>query len=195
MRTAVVIAVVLAGCSTAKPRWVAAEGAYAADGAGFDLQGPPGWMRRNTDAGHETFVATRDGSSLQRIVAGSTDAGKALGFGASKRTFEPEMSAVELAELVVDDLRSMPGTTDVQVLENAPAQVSGRGGFHVLAAFRDDGLRHRVTLYGLREGRRLFWIFYLAPERHYFPLDLPTFEKVLGTYHVRGAPPAAPPSS
>jgi hypothetical protein len=195
---AVSIALALAGCATTKPpAWVPADGAFVAASAGFELEGPPGWMRRNLDARVEMFHATRDGTSLQRIVAGTTEVGKPLGFGKSQRLLTADMSPAEIGELVIDDLRSATGFTDVQLLENAPAQVGGRAGFHVLATFREDGLRRRTMLYGTSDGRRLFWIYYLAPERHYFQLDLPTFEKVLATVRLRAAqaPPAARPGT
>ncbi|HTN54092.1 MAG TPA: hypothetical protein VML50_16915 [Anaeromyxobacter sp.] len=187
------LALALAGCATAKPpAWVPAEGTYTADRAGFQIDGPAGWMRRNYQPPVETFLATRDGTALQRIVAGTTELGKPLGFGKSKRPVTAGMSPAELGELVVDDLQSADDLTDVRLLESAPAQVCGRPGFHVLAAFRDAGLPRRATLYGATDGGRLFWIYYVAPERHYYPLDLPTFDKVRETFRLRGAPPPAP---
>jgi hypothetical protein len=191
--TALGLGLLLAGCATAKPpAWVPAEGTWVAANAGFEVDGPPGWMRRN--ASHEVFTVTRDGTTLQRIVAGATAVGKPVGFGSSKRPWTAGMSPAELGELVADDLGSAKGLTDVQLLENAPAQLAGRPGFRVVATFADEGLRHRGVIYGAAEGARLFWIFYVAPERHYFDLDLPTFERAVGTFRIRSAPPAPAPA-
>lgn len=183
------------GCATPRPpAWLGAEGPYAAPHDGFELTGPAGWMRRNLDGKRERFVATRDGTPLQRIVGGSTEVGKALGFGASKRVVEAGMSPAELGELVVDDLRAAEELTDVEVLETSPAPLAGRGGFHVLATFSDGGLKHRLSLYGLLEGSRFYWIFYVAPERLYFERDLGTFGEVVRSYRLRAGAPATPRS-
>lgn len=192
MRIIPALLLALAGCATAKPpAWVPAEGTYVAARAGFEIDAPPGWMRRNFQPPVETFLATRDGTALQRIVAGSTELGKPLGFGKSKRPITAAMSPAEMGELMVDDLQS-GDLTDVRVLENAPASLCGRDGFHVLAAFRDGGLPRRASIYGVTDGGRLFWIFYVAPERHYFPLDVPTFDGVRQSFRLRGPSPPSP---
>jgi hypothetical protein len=194
MRITVLLLLATAGCATARPIWVPVEGTYAAGKAGFELEGPPGWMRRNFAPPEETFLSTRDGTPLQKIMAGSTELGKPFGV-ASKRPVTAGMSPAELGELIVDDLRSTETITDVRILESTPAPVCGRAGFHLLAAYRDGGLQRRMTFYGALQSDRLYWIYYIAPERRYFPLDLPTFDKVRESFRLRGAPPSAPPTS
>jgi hypothetical protein len=203
MRIAIPIAMALAGGATAKPpAWVPAEGTFVADKAGFEVDGPPGWMRFNPPNGTQVFTTTRDGTALQRIVAGSSEVGKPLGLGESKRTVAAGMSTAELGELVMDDLRAGEGLADLTLLENAPARVAGYAGFKVDVAFRDRGLKRRATLHGFLEGSRLYWLYYVAPERHYYAADLATFDKVVASFRLRGKgaarppPPAAgPPSS
>jgi len=104
------------------------------------------------------------------------------------------MSPAELGELVVDDLRSAEDLTDLQVLETAPAPLSGRDGFHMLATFRDGGLKRRLSLYGLFEAQRFYWLFYLAADRLYFERDLGTFGEVVRSFRLRAAAPGAPRS-
>jgi hypothetical protein len=199
MRFAVPLALALVGCAGAKPKpWVSAEGQFVAQTSGFELVGPAGWMRRNAPVGAETFIGTRDGTPLQRIVAGSTEEGKPIGFGKTTRPLVPGMSAAEVSELVIDDITSSEKLTDVKVLDSSPARLDGREGFHVLVAFRDGGLSRRAVVYGAVASGRLYWLMYVAPERHYFPLDIPTFERVVDSFRIRARPPPAatvPPSS
>jgi hypothetical protein len=200
MRLAVLLALAVAGCAGAKPKpWVPAEGRFVAQASGFELVGPAGWMRRNAPAGAETFIATRDGTPLQRILAGSTEEGKPIGFGKSTRPLATGMSPAEVSELVIDGISSSESLTDVKVLESSPARLDGREGFHVLVAFKETGLSRRAAVYGAVGSGRLYWLLFVAPERHYFPLDLPTFEQVVSTLRIRAQPratPAAvPPSS
>jgi hypothetical protein len=182
----------LTACAGRPPLWAPAEGPFVAARAGFEVLPPQGWMRMNPGA-NEVFVVTRDGMALQRIVVGASELGKPIGMGGSKRPVLAGMSPQELAELVIDDIRAAEALTDVRVLESAPAALAGRRGFRVLAGFRDArGLATRAAVYGLVEGERFYRAMYIAPERHYFALDLPMFESVVSTIRLR--PPEPGPS-
>lgn len=182
-----------AACATPRPpAWLPTEATFRAPTAGFELEAPPGWMRRNFTDGGEGFVATRDGTPLQRIVAGSIAPGKPLGIGASKRTFDAGMSTAEVSELVLDDLRAMERLSDFTVLESAPATVGGRGGFHLVATFREDGLARRTSLYGVVDGGRLYWLFYVTPQRLYYARDEETFARVVRSFRLTRPPAGAP---
>jgi hypothetical protein len=192
-----VLLVTAAGCATPKPpAWVPADGPYVAPEAGFELVAPAGWMRRNVADGVESFTVTRDGTALQRILAGSTEAGRPVGFGASKRPVTAGLTSAELAELVVDEFSSTKGISGVELLERTPARLAGRDGFRVLVRFKDRNLHRRAMVVGALEGARLYWLLYLAPERHYFELDRATFERVVESYRLRaqGVPASRPPS-
>lgn len=181
----------LAACATPKPpAWLPADGAYVAAHAGFEVRAPSGWMRRNLPPEREVLVVTRDGTPLQRIAAGSTEVGKTV--GASKRTVSTGMSPQELGELVLDDIAS--SQADLQVVENAPATLSGRNGFRVRATYRNqNGLGIEVAIYGLLEQGRFYWLVYSAPRRRYFQLDLATFEEVVASFRLRAPLPAPKP--
>jgi len=183
------------GCATArKPPWVPAEGRFVAPKAGFELEGPAGWMRYGPAEAAEEFLATRDGVDLQRINALSSPAGKPLGLGKSTRPFTAGMSPSELAELVVDAVRSVEAISDVRVIENMPAKLAGRSGFRLLVSYKADGLTYRTAIAGCAEGERVYYAYYRAPERHYFDLDLATFDLVLETYRLDAPEPAPKPS-
>lgn len=189
MRIGTALAISLTACATAKPPpWVPATSTFVAPAAGFEVSVPAGWMRRNL-TNPDRLVATRDGTPLQRIVVRATEVGKPMGLGGSKRVVTEGMSPQELAELAIDDLQSS-GATDVRILENAPATLDGRRGFRVVATFRaGNGLAMRLALHGLSLGNRFYSLVYSAPERHYFALDLATFDELVQSFRVRSPAP------
>jgi hypothetical protein len=196
MKIALPLLLAMAACATAKPpAWVPAEGKFIAATGGFELEGPPGWMRRNNPESPEVFVVTRDGTALQRILARATPVGQPLGLGGSKRPVAAGMSPVELGELVAEDLRSAEGFTEFSQLSSTATPVCGRDGFRLLARFRDDGLAKRADVVGALDGGRLTWILYVAPERVYYPLDLPIFDRVVGSCTLRTPAPAPKPAA
>jgi hypothetical protein len=185
-------ALALSGCaSLATTPWWPAEPSFVARHAGFEVAPPPGWMRFTP--AREVLLVTRDGTPLQRIVVGATRLGEPLGLGDGKRAVRADMSPQELAELVVDDMLATEGVGDVRVLENAPATLSGRSGFRVVASFRGEtGLVRRLACYGVVEGSRFYRIAYLAPERLYFDRDRPAFEEVARSFRLRPPVPERP---
>ena len=185
------IALALAACATTPPppTWLPATSPYVAATAQFQIDVPDGWMRRNFRE-REALLITRDGTAVQRIVAGSTELGKP--FGDTKRVVVAGMTPQEVGEVVIDDLNASKGWTDIRVIESAPATLSGRPGFRLLAAYKDeDGLKSRLVVYGVVAEPRLYWMIYVAPERHYFDLDLPTFEEMVKTFRLKAPPPSA----
>jgi hypothetical protein len=190
MRIALLLPIALAACATARPpAWVPATSPYAAPKAGFEVAVPAGWMRRNTTL--ERLTVTRDGTGVQRILVGSSELGKPLGITESKRAITAGMSPQEVAEVLIDGLNASRAWTEVEVLENAPAMLGGQNGFRLLAAFRDeDGLKTRMAACGAMAGDRFYWIIYIAPERHYYDLDLHTFEEMVSSFRLRNVPSA-----
>jgi hypothetical protein len=182
----------LAACvPSSRSAWIPTLPSYVAPASGFEVAPPPAWMR--LDIPFEVLVITRDGTPLQRIVVGASEVGKPIGLGRGKRAVQAGMSPQELAELVIDDMRATEELTELRVIESAPATLSGRSGFRVLAAFHDGrGLSRRIVLYGLVEGPRFYRLFYTAPERYYFERDLPVFEEVARSFRLRQPVPARP---
>jgi hypothetical protein len=188
---AVAAAVALAGCVSLKEAvWWPAEPSFVAGPAGFEVAPPPGWMRSSRTA-PGTLLVTRDGTALQSIVVGATPVGEAVGAGDRKRVVAAGMSPQELAELVFDGMRANEGLTELRLVESAPAALSGKAGFRVIASYRSaGGLARRAAIYGAIEGERFYWLSYVAPERVYFARDLPTFEALVRTFRLRAPEPA-----
>lgn len=188
------LALALAGCAHKPPAWVPATSPYVAPASGFEVDLPDGWMRRNREI--EQLLLTRDGTPLQRIVAGAVEFGKPPGIGSGKRPVTAGMSALEIAEVVVDDIAAA-SPSELRILENSPAALGGRPGFRVLAAWRDErGLPQRLALQGATAADRLYLVFLIAPERVYYPRDLPTFDAFVRGFRFREpAKPAARPAA
>jgi PsbP len=190
MRAAAAVLLTLAACATARPTWVPATTPFTAATTGFEVSVPQDWMQLNAKD-RDVLVITRDGTPLQRIVVRATDFGKPIGIGESKRVVTAGMSPQELAEAVVDDL-STGNATDVRILENTPATLGGHRGFRVVAAARAaNGRAIRAAVYGLASERRFYVLMFVAPERHYFALDLPTFEALVRSFRLSPPPPSA----
>lgn len=172
--------VALAACLPPPRAWLPTEPAFVAASAGFELVPPPGWMRWG--ARQEGLVLTRDGPSLQRIVVDSD----------AVAGFRPDLTSEAYAELVLAQLRAAERLADVRLVEGAPASLSGRAAFRIVAEFRSaSGLPCRGVVYGLVDAGRPYRLFYLAPVRHYFDRDLPVFEELVRSFRLR--PPGATP--
>jgi hypothetical protein len=150
-------------------------------GPKFSIQVPDGWIRLNDDE-DEALLATRDGFLLQSISVRRMDVDEPL--KNTKKRLREGMSAKELAEVLVDDLRASPGFSGVKVLETRPATVAGQPGFRATVAFMDEGLRRQAVLVGMLAGEDLWRLSYVAPARHYYELDLKTFEAALESFRV-----------
>jgi len=178
------LALGLSGCIHDKDPWRPIGERYDSGhwfGANFSMDFPEGWVRiNNLDA----LVASRDGWGLQQIKVRELEVGKALPH--TKKMVRKGMTPQELAEVLVDDVRTDGSAKGLKVLEVRPATLSGQPGFRALLEFRDgDGLRHKAVLAGLLSGENCWQAVFVAPARHYFDLDLPTFDRALASFTVR----------
>ncbi|HVP67658.1 MAG TPA: hypothetical protein VMT17_10400 [Anaeromyxobacteraceae bacterium] len=196
MRRSALVPLLLAACATTRPApdWVPTSQSYQAPGMGFSVELPEGWMRFNFHRS-ELLAISRDGPQLQRIYAGSSAVGEPVGMGRSKRVVREGMTPQQAAELVIDDIAATSDLTEVVVLENAPATLSGRPGFRVLTAYREDGLKVRTAVVGAIAEGRFFFLLYVAPERHYFALDEPTFEDLVRSFRILATTPPSKPAA
>jgi hypothetical protein len=193
MKTAMLMlstAVAAAGCATPRPAWVDAAPVFEAQGAAFSIQAPPGWMRQGSQ---EFLLATRDGPLLQRITVSRHEIGKPL--ANTKKVLSAGMLPQEMAEVVADDIASSQVAVGAQVLENAPASVGGAPGFRLTVSYKHrDGLKYKLVVYGTVVGKWFYRLAYSAAERHYFDMDLATFEEVARSFRPGPSAPGGPPA-
>lgn len=178
-------ALLATGCIHDEAPWRELGGAYDSGnwfGPRLSMPLPGDWMKLNhVDDG---LVATRDGFNLQTIAVVRVDPGDPLPH--TKKQVRKGMRPDELAEVLLDDLRGTSGVNGFTVLETRPATIGGSPGFRAAVAFKDEwGMKVRAVVCGTVVGSRAFRISYLAPARHYYDKDLPTFEAALAGVRIR----------
>jgi hypothetical protein len=145
----------------------------------FAVELPDGWMRAPTDE----LLATRDGLPLQWIYSQTSRYGDPL--KASKKAITKGMLPVEAAEVVRDELKAGGAPIGLEVVENSPATLDAKPGFKLVFRYKTtEGLRMKGVVYGALGEDALYSIGYTAPERHYFDLDLQSFESVRASFRV-----------
>lgn len=178
--TAVIL--VLSGCQV----WQEGGSTFRTRDGKASLHVPNGWMFTSAAAiAQGDMLATRDGVLLQRMVLEHHELEKPLAL--TKRKLTPALSPYELAEAVVDDLRSNRELSSFEVHDNSPATVGGRPGFRLVTSFRvpaPEGLRVTEIRYGTIVGERLYTLRFTAPTRHYFERDLAIFESAAQTLQL-----------
>lgn len=178
------LALVLPGCWQKTTPWDPIGGRYDSGnwfGARFALDLPRDWMMLNFV--EDGLVATRDGFNIQVIKV------RKIKFDAdlphTKKKVQKGMSPTELAEILLDDLRSDGSANALKVLETRPATLAGQKGFRTTVSFKDShGLKHKAVLCGVVAENRAWQIVYRAPARHYFDRDLPAFDAALASMKI-----------
>ncbi len=151
-------------------------------GPRFSVQVPEDWMQLN--GVEDGLVATRDGFNLQAIKVRRFEPGKPLPH--TKKTLSKGMRPAEVAEVLLDDLRSDAGAKGLKVLETRPLTIAGAQGFRTSVAFKDEyGLKVRAVLCGVLLGDHAWQVAYVAPARYYYDRDLATFDQALASFKVR----------
>jgi len=167
---------------------------------GFSVTLPAGWMVLAQEAtqAQGAFAASRDGPGLQCIAAGVIEAGPGT---------SPALGALAVWQRLplYASAGSGQGTSFVVAStlggEATPPEVvtSTEGALWGLPAVREElawtdprGLPVRAVVRGTTLGQRLYWILYVAPARHYFDLDLATFEEVARSFRIEPVQKPAP---
>lgn len=172
----------VSGCQV----WQPGGTAFTAEKNVFSLTVPSGWNFTTKAVGgpHTDLLATKDGVFLQRLVVEHHLLKDPL--PNSKRTLTAQMSPFEIAEAVIDDLRTSRALQHFEVNENTPATVGGQPGFKLLLQFQNsDNLRLAEIRYGSLIGDRLYVLRFTAPARHYFERDLATIEEAARSFRLK----------
>lgn len=170
-----------AGCQV----WQPGGTVYTAEKNAFSLTVPAGWSftTKAMPARGADLFATKDGIYLQRLFVDHRAIKEPLPH--SKRTITAQMSPFEIAEALVDDIRSNHDLLHFEVNENTPAIVGGRPGFKLLLQYQNaDQLRLTELRYGALVGDQVYFLRFIAPSRHYFELDLAAFEEAARTFRL-----------
>lgn len=175
----------LGGCIHDDRPWRPVGGLYDSGnwfGARISMPLPDEWMKRNFV--EDGLIATRDGFNLQTISISRADPGKELKY--TKKKVAKGMRPNELAEVLLDDLRSSGKANGLSVLDTRPLTIGGSPGFRTTVAFKDGwGMRVKAVICGTIVGDRAFRIVYVAPARYYFDKDLATFDDAVAGIGIR----------
>lgn len=190
------LVVVLSGCAP----YVAVGGKYTAGTENFEVDLPSGWRQHfsafdpmfrqvlpdlveRRDLAQDVVRITRDGLNLQQIGIGRIALDSDLPH--TKRKVSKNMLPQEIAEVILDNIRSNPGMTNLQIVENTAASVGGNQGFKLLYSYKTKGgLIVKAAYYGLTVGSWHYYILYEAPQRHYFDRDYATFEQIKNSFRI-----------
>jgi hypothetical protein len=178
------VALLLGGCALDHGPYSPAGDRYSSwrlFGADVSFELPPGWMKANGI--EHGLVATRDGFNLQTLRFRRLTLGTPLPH--TRKVLSAGLSPEDLAEILIDDLRSDGSALGLQVLETRPATVAGQPGFRAVFAFKNsDGLRFKAATAGVLVDGYAWQLTYVAAARYYFERDLPLFEKTLASLAI-----------
>jgi hypothetical protein len=168
-------------CLPACALWQPVGGPYISSDYHFEVELPQGWRRAGST--RQAVTLTRDGFPLQiiRIVRDPFD--KEMQF--TKRKLARDMLPEEAAGIVIDNLRSNPGISNVRILENVPVNVGGRAGFKLVYSFQaKNNLRKQGIYYGAVVDQWHYYLYFEAPSQHYFARDRIVFEQIVKTFKI-----------
>ncbi|MDH3670218.1 MAG: hypothetical protein OES46_03540 [Gammaproteobacteria bacterium] len=174
------IAVLAAGCAV----WARIDEPLV-DGPdkAFQLELPVGWIRAGLAT--DRVLVTRDGTGVQFIEAMKRTHKKA--FSDLKEETRADMLPTELAELAIAQLKSQPGVSDLEVVNNAPATIAGTTGFRLHVQMKNSqGLAYEAVVYGFVDADGFYRLRYQAPSLHYFKRDLSIFERAVKSFRLTG---------
>jgi hypothetical protein len=171
---------VLLCCSACAP-WSLVGGKYVAAQENYEVELPLNWRKQNLSGDH--LYLTRDGMVLQRVIIGRYPIDKDA--PRTKRKLSKAMLPQDLAEIVIDDLRSDQQKTNVQILENLPVNVGGNAGFTIVYSYQTRStLKKMGAYYGALHKDWLYFLMYEAPARHYFSRDRSTFDSIKESFKL-----------
>ena len=145
---------------------------------GFKAQLPADWYRFNRV---KYFMMTHDGILLNQIAVERKKFSEKLEF--TKRPYSENMTPDELASIELDNLKSSPALSKLEVLSNTPQKLSGQDAFKLEYRYvTSEGLIVKGVELGFVKDKRVYRIIYEAPEQHYFAASKPAFDRFLQTF-------------
>lgn len=182
--------------------YVMVGGKYTAGPENFEVDLPQSWrkheltfdhhpisramldeLKKRHDPTGDVVRITRDGLLLQHIVIGRIEINKE--WPHTKRKLSKGMLPQEVAEVIIDNIRSNPNISKQHVLENSPAKLGGFPAFKLIYTYQTkESVGIKGACYGAMMGDWYYYLLYEAPERHYFAKDYPIFEKLKDSFRL-----------
>jgi hypothetical protein len=161
--------------------WTKVGGTYTSGDMECRAELPEGWRKHNMTS--DALLITRDGMTLQWIRIERTPLDDELEH--TKKKLGKDMLPHEVAEIIVDDLRSDSGMLKLAVMDHEPADVGGTPAFRLLYTHETPkGLDIKTLRYGFITDTWFYSLMYSAPARHYFDRDIAAFEEVTASFEL-----------
>lgn len=180
-RALCLVFVLLTGCSA----WDVAKKDDLTYGPGdsYTVELPPGWVRFRAE--RKSLILTRDGYTLQQIVILKKDGKEA--FPKSKKEANESLLPSELAEIQLAEIKSANElTSNLEVLENAPALLDGKVGYRLHVRFKNSrGLPYEQLIYGFCDKDIYYAMGFAAPSLFYFDHHKAEFEQMVGSFKLK----------
>lgn len=181
----------LGACAGHRATWSMTHSKQFIDKDQVEIELPSAWMMFTPAEADEKakqdgllLMVTRDGVGLQVISFKKRAIGQ--GFANTKKTAAPGMPLQDLAEIILDDIRSNPNFIDPQLIETSPGTLGGVPGFKLVIRYRNKaGLPKQSVYYGCLKNDFFYMLIYDAAQRYYYPSDLPAFEAVKNSFSWR----------
>jgi hypothetical protein len=146
----------------------------------FSVEVPDGWWKPEYI---DKYLITKDGPFLQYVLIQERPINKT--FKNTQKTIKSGMLPQEAAGIIVDELASDRYLSSFTVIENAPAVIDGHDGFKILFSYKDKkGVQFKTLYYGFISGDSFYNLRYCAAMQDYFEKDLPTFERIIGSFKL-----------
>jgi hypothetical protein len=177
-----VLALVLAGCASWEA--IGPDNATLREN-GYQLTLPTGWVRVMYET--QEVILTKEGVMLQQIAVKSVPHKKA--FPRLKKPAGDKLLPSELAELqIAETKRGSQVESNLEVVENEPAQLGGRTGFRVRLRFvTPNGIPFEQLLYGVCDDKNYYLLGLQAAGFYYFDAHREEFERMVATFRFAPA--------
>lgn len=176
-----VFALGLTGCAVFAPWTQLKAQEYRDTARGFKTSVPIGWMRFNMV---NFFLMTKDGTVLDKIIVERRKIDTKLEF--TKKKFAKDMTAQELAEVEIDNIKTNPETGKFELLSNKPVTIAGQSAFHLeyTFTFTEGGLKIKGDHYGFVYKDWIYRVNFEAAAQHYFEKCLGDFKRFMESFEL-----------
>jgi hypothetical protein len=136
-------------------------------------------------AERKTLILTKEGYTLQQIVIIRKASKEA--FPKTKKEANEKLLPSELAEIQLAELKSANELAgNLEVLENAPANLNGKIGYRLHVRFRNSrGLPYEQLIYGFCDKETYYAMGFAAPSLYYFDHHKAEFEQMVASFKLK----------
>ena len=137
----------------------------------FTVDIPEGWRRID----RPYLLITKEGPFLQNIMVQNRFIGRSFRY--THKKMQRGMLPEDAARIIIDEYASDQNISNLKVLNNTPAEISGHDGFKILFTYiGPKGNEFHTLYYGFIKADTFFNLRFTAGGRQYFQKDIETFK-------------------